>query len=245
MGNLVSNSEISPPVIVGHEGVNLELDRELAKPLDASDLPAGEGAAIAEVVRLRALLRNLKESELNESHGHGNYNKPTKKLVTIRKGTICAPGIKSYIVDSNGSLELKHKPGQYINLLLEGGRNRYWTISASPELFSGNSKVEITVKLETEGRGGSKQLYEIDSDDGLQAEVLGIDGEMCVDLLDEQPRKKLLLLSSGIGITPFLCIARGLAAAHAAGVCKCNLDVLMIHSTRGLDAMPYLEELRC
>merc|ERR1712125_278995 len=84
----------------------------------------------------------------------------------------------------------------------------------------------------------------MDSDEGLNAEVMGIDGEMCVDLFDEQPQKKMLFLSSGIGITPFLCIARGLATAHNAGVGKCNLDVLMIHSTRGLDAMPYLEELR-
>eukprot|EP00931_Biecheleriopsis_adriatica_P106417 TRINITY_DN8087_c0_g1_i1.p1 TRINITY_DN8087_c0_g1~~TRINITY_DN8087_c0_g1_i1.p1 ORF type:complete len:814 (-),score=136.37 TRINITY_DN8087_c0_g1_i1:190-2337(-) len=240
---LLSNSGMSPPVIEGCEGINVELDRELAKPSDASDLLAA-GAAKAEVVRLRALLRSLKESAVEESNGQSSYNKPTKKLVKIRKGTLCAPGIKSYIVDSEGAFEMKHKPGQYINLLLDGGKNRYWTISGSPELLSTNSKVEITVKLEPEGRGGSKQLYEIDSDAGLQAEVLGIDGEMCVDLFEVKPRKKLLFLSSGIGITPFLCIARGLAAAHAAGVAKCDLDIVMMHSTRGLDAMPYYELLR-
>jgi len=241
--NLVSNSGMSHPVIGGYEGINVELDRELSKPPDASDLSAADGAAKAEVVRLRALLRNLKESEFEECNGKSRYNTPTKKLVKIRKGKLCAPGIKSYVVDSEGAFEMMHKPGQYINLLLASGRNRYWTISGSPELLSSNSKVEITVKLEPEGRGGSKELYDIDSE-GLTAEVLGIDGEMCVDLFQEHPRKKMLFLSSGIGITPFLCIARGLAAAHAARMAKCNLDVLMLHSTRGLDAMPYLQELR-
>jgi len=167
-------------------------------------------------------------------------------MATISRGAVCAPDIKSYIVDTNGGMALTCKPGQYVNLLLDGGKERYWTISGSPDLFSEDviRRVEITVKLEPNGRGGSKQLWAIDSDQGLSAEVLGIDGEMTVDPLDPGEKRKLLFLSSGIGITPFLCIARCLAAAHAVGKAVCNCDVLMMHSTRGLDAVPYIEELR-
>merc|ERR1712014_163590 len=59
-----------------------------------------------------------------------------------------------------------------------------------------------------------------------------------------EEKRKMLFLSSGIGITPFLCIARCLAAAHAVGKAMCNCDVVMMHSTRGLGAVPYIEELR-
>jgi len=256
---LVSNSAISPPVIpdsggqtqIGGEAhPSLTLDLELAalRELDVDKL--SEADSKHQIEQLHKLLENLKQNDL-KAIPEGGWLKPQNNLVTIHKGTECAPGIKSYIIDSHGKLDLKHKPGQYVNVVLEGGKNRYWTISNSPQLFreEGQHKVEITVKLEKEGpgnpgKGGSQQLWNIDSDEGLKAELLGIDGEMCVEITEEGLQKKLLFLSSGIGITPFLCIARGLALAHKENKAQCKLDVLMLHSTRGLEAMPYLEELR-
>lgn len=104
----------------------------------------------------------------------------------------------------------------------------------------------ISVKREKNGFGGSKWLHdEVDETDRTEVELLGVEGDFVLDVLNKPMPPKLLLLSAGIGLTPFVAMVNGLDRATSRGAIPEGFpatDMLMLHSTRG--AMPFHADLK-
>eukprot|EP00182_Erythrolobus_australicus_P003778 CAMPEP_0185833326 /NCGR_PEP_ID=MMETSP1353-20130828/2609_1 /TAXON_ID=1077150 /ORGANISM="Erythrolobus australicus, Strain CCMP3124" /LENGTH=614 /DNA_ID=CAMNT_0028531595 /DNA_START=351 /DNA_END=2195 /DNA_ORIENTATION=- len=154
-------------------------------------------------------------------------------------------------------------PGQYATLLFEGaavssrGENggvvRTWTISEtaqSPVL--GDDTLEVSIKRKDGGKMSTLlHSLTVASAQALQASgelriaLLGIDGELTPVVDDSNigggirvKADKLLLLSGGIGITPFVAMIRGLRAFGFHGV-----DVVALHSEQRANDLPFRAEL--
>merc|ERR1719160_1607992 len=111
--------------------------------------------------------------------------------------------------------------------------------------FAPNSLLEISVKKMPEGLGGSTFLHDEVEDTGTEVEVLEVGGDFVLDPLKPLP-PKLLLLSAGIGITPFVSMIRGLEDAMKKGRAPLDsgADIQMLHCTRGMETMPFQNELK-
>ena len=120
--------------------------------------------------------------------------------------------VKAFRFVDDSGLPMDYKPGQFVTLELEvGGKKRFrsYTMSSTP---TNPAHFELTVKR-VEGGAVSNWLC-----DHLQAgatvKMTGPHGKFtCAP----KPRKKLLLLSAGSGVTPMLSMARWMRDQNSAG----------------------------
>jgi len=128
-------------------------------------------------------------------------------------------------------------PGQYATFEFanipdgEALEVRTWTLSEPPNSINGDNTLDITVKRVPKGLV-TNWLHD-HAEIGMQASLLGIQGEMTAVRLDIETQKPivpnhLLLLSAGIGITPNLAMIRGIGAFSL----QDQTHITMIHIER-------------
>lgn len=128
-------------------------------------------------------------------------------------------------------------PGQYATFEFANIPNgeplevRTWTLSETPNSINGDNTLDITVKRVPNGLV-TNWLHD-HAEIGMQARLLGIQGEMTavrLDIAAQKPTvpKHLLLLSAGIGITPSLAMVRGIGAFSL----QDQTNITMIHVER-------------
>ena len=183
---------------------------------------------------------------------------PQRRFVTVTRANDVAEDVALFKLDTNGKGTLPYVPGQHVTLRVpvnEGSEplTRSWTIVENPTLLLPsytNSQVNIAVKRDDGGGGASVWMHEA-LRDGDELELQGVEGAFVMDVLSPDfattvPRK-LLLLSAGIGITPFISMLLALQASAplrrsdrpSAGA----TDIVLLHSTRRMSQVPYQQKL--
>lgn len=125
---------------------------------------------------------------------------------------------------------LRFRPGQYLELHLphagtdSRGARRALSIASPP-----GGEVCVAIR-EPEDASSFKQALAASSP-GARVVATGVSGDF---LLPRDPRAKVLLIASGIGITPFMSQLRAGAA---------DRDIRLIHHVRAGEVQPYAEEI--
>jgi ferredoxin-NADP reductase len=117
--------------------------------------------------------------------------------------------------------------GAHVDLRLPDGRVRQYSLCGDP---NDRSKYEIAVKLESAGRGGSKWVHE-NLKQGAMAHVSAPRNNLPLS----PDAERHILVAGGIGITPFLSMARTLASL--------GKDFTVHYCTRSPEEAPLLSEL--
>jgi ferredoxin-NADP reductase len=114
------------------------------------------------------------------------------------------------------------------------------------------------------GTGPASRWLHDELSPGQEIELIGIGGDFVLDVLGaagdptgpaeeaevgitslapKKKTKKLLLLSAGIGITPFTAMLRSVRAAEAKALSALELDITLLHTTRAVEGIPDKAEL--
>jgi len=135
---------------------------------------------------------------------------------------------------------LPHRAGQYLELQVPHrgsdlrGTRRSLTIASAPEEADGT--VRVAVRLRTPASTFKRALDDLPV--GSPVRAVTVTGGFT---LPEDRRIPLLLVASGIGITPFVSQLRHDAAETAAGARA--RDVVLVDRVPAADEIPYLPEL--
>lgn len=140
-----------------------------------------------------------------------------------------ANGIKSFTFSPLNGNELPgFAAGSHINISLPSGKVRsYSLINPSFE----KNKYQIAVKLEKEGRGGSKEMHELVK----EGDAFQVSHPKNNFVLYEQVNK-FILISGGIGLTPLLAMAHRLT--------EIDKHFELHICTRTIDEVPFQYELK-
>jgi vanillate O-demethylase ferredoxin subunit len=119
-------------------------------------------------------------------------------------------GIKLFTLVDPDNWELPpFKPGAHIDLHLPNGLVRTYSLCNAP---ADNARYVIAVKREAEGRGGSRALH----DDVGVGDAIGVSLPRG-GLVSGADIARHVFVAGGIGVTPFLSMARHLAQTGGAG----------------------------
>jgi ferredoxin-NADP reductase len=135
---------------------------------------------------------------------------------------------------------LRHRAGQYLELHLPHrqrdvrGMRRSLTIASAPQEADGTIRVAVRLREPLSSFKRALDLLPV----GAPARAVTVTGGFT---LPTDRRVPLVLLASGIGITPFISQLRQDAAEVAAGAAP--RDVLLIDRVPAADEIPYLPEL--
>lgn len=134
--------------------------------------------------------------------------------------------ITSFILrPKDGGPILRHKPGQYLTFRLgalgEATMKRNYSISCAPN----DDYYRISVKREANGQGGSRYLH----DQVQVGDVLEVTPPAGDFFLDAEPKRPVVLLSGGVGLTPMVSIVETIAARHP------GLPTHYVHGTLNSD----------
>ena len=131
--------------------------------------------------------------------------RPITTIKTVVAGIeVAGAGIKLFTLADPDQWELPpFKPGAYIDLHLPNGLVRTYSLCNEP---ADNTRYVIAVKREADGRGGSCALH----DDIGVGDVIGVSLPRG-GLAPERSIARYVFVAGGIGVTPFLSMARHLA----------------------------------
>lgn len=118
--------------------------------------------------------------------------------------------------------------GAHVDLRIPDGRVRQYSLCGDPD---DRSRYEIAIKREADGRGGSIWVHE-NLREGSEVHISAPRNNL--PLSDKG--KRYILVAGGIGITPFVSIARTLA--------RQNKDFTLHYCARSAEQAPLLAELR-
>ena len=140
------------------------------------------------------------------------------RFVTVTRDKEVADDVTLFKLDTNGKFEMRHTPGQYVTLRVPAGDGgepltRSWTVVDNPTMLLPsytNSQVYLAIKKplrETPGGGASEWMHNALTS-GMELECMGVEGSFSMDVMSAEGLaaipSQLLLLSAGIGITPFV-----------------------------------------
>jgi len=264
-GNILANPEVGVTFLDFQTGDTLQLSGTAQISWEADVLDGAERVTILtirQVVRTRGATNYrwtrpdyspynpALQCHLGQQQEHVSSNTQSRRssiypvTVTLAKIVAESPAVKTFRFLAPRTISFL--PGQYATFQFHGITDeqspivRTWTLSETPNSIKGDNTLDISVKRK-DGGFFSNWLHDR-AELGLQAELLGIGGEMTPitvhDSVATTP-SHLLLISGGIGMTPNLAIVRGLGAF---GVEK-NSKVTMIHQERHENELPFQEEL--
>ena len=186
---------------------------------------------------------------------------PSARFVTVTRDKEVADDVTLFKLDTNGKFEMRHTPGQYVTLRVPAGDGgepltRSWTVVDNPTMLLPsytNSQVYLAIKKplrETPGGGASEWMHNALTS-GMELECMGVEGSFSMDVMSAEGLaaipSQLLLLSAGIGITPFVSMLLALQAVLPHMKSKIDTiepkDVILLHTDRRLSAIPYREKL--
>lgn len=144
-----------------------------------------------------------------------------KLMLKLKEKKMIVPGIYEFVFRPDQKLEFA--PGQYLEWTLphakadSRGNRRYFTIASSPT----EDEIKLGVRInEKESSSFKKALLQMHSGDGMVASQLSGDFTMPQD-----PKKKLVFIAGGIGITPFRSMIKYLIDKNE------KRDVTLFYST--------------
>lgn len=170
---------------------------------------------LADVMKAReAVIRDEIE------HADGGWNGWRRFVVADRIHE--SQVITSFILrPDDGRPVMRHKPGQYLTLRFnETGKpdlKRNYSISCGPN----DDHYRISVKREQDGHGGSRHLH----DDVKIGDVIESTPPAGDFFLEPAPRRAVVLLSGGVGLTPMVSMVETIATEHL------DLETHYIHGT--------------
>lgn len=125
---------------------------------------------------------------------------PKQKLIlTLREKIKLSPDVYDFIFTSDQK-KISFRPGQYMEWTLNHrspdnrGRRRYFTLASSPT----EKNIHLGVKFYPSSSSFKQSLSDLEPGDNIIASHLAGDFT-----LPKDPKKKLVLIAGGIGITPF------------------------------------------
>lgn len=149
----------------------------------------------------------------------GGWNGWRKFVVVekIRESSL----ITSFVLrPENGLPVLRHKPGQYLTFRLgtpSADFKRNYSISCAPN----GTHYRISVKREADGQGGSRFLHDaVDVGDILESTPPAGDF-----FLSDMPKRPVIMLSGGVGLTPMVSMAETIVKDHL------GVDAYYVHGT--------------
>lgn len=130
--------------------------------------------------------------------------------------------ITSFVLrPEDGGPVLRHKPGQYLTFRLHADQSselkRNYSISCAPN----GETYRISVKREATGQGGSRFLH----DQVAVGDVIVATPPAGDFFLADAPKRPVILLSGGVGLTPMVSMAEAIARDHP------HLDTHYVHGT--------------
>lgn len=161
-------------------------------------------------------------------------------LLTLRVAAVetTTSLIKSFTLEAaDGALLPGYEPGAHLQIEIPasaGGAPQwrsYSLVNLDPSVDprAGVPAYRLGVRLEDEGRGGSRHMHALETGASLKARAP-------VNHFPLAAPPRVLLIAGGIGITPIASMAAELAAQQR--------DFELHFSGRTRDALPYVEELR-
>lgn len=147
--------------------------------------------------------------------------------VTVSRRRVAAEGVVELTLsDAQGDPLPAWQPGAHVDLLLEEGLTRQYSLCGDP---GRTDQWRVAVLLEREGRGGSTFVHDR-LEEGSTLQVRGPRNHFA---LEESPRYQFI--AGGIGITPILPMVR---AARESGA-----DWRLLYGGRSRSSMAFLDEL--
>lgn len=146
----------------------------------------------------------------------------------VAKASLTTPDVLHlHLVHPHRPLLPAWSAGAHVDLRMPDGRVRQYSLCGDPDDLS---KYEIAIKRETKGRGGSLWVHEHLS----EGEIAHISAPRNnLPLVDA---KRVVIVAGGIGITPFVSMARTMV--------KQGRDFVLHYCARSAKEAPLLDELK-
>lgn len=156
---------------------------------------------------------------------------PKEKLILkLKEKRQLAPDIYDFVFSSEQ--KLNYLPGQYLEWTLDyqnpdsRGNRRYFTIASSPT----EEDLRIGVKFNPQSSSFKKALLAMEKGSKITASQLAGDFT-----LPNDPKKKLVFIAGGIGITPFRSMIKYLLDT------KQKKDIILFYSSKTAEEIVYQE----
>ncbi len=146
----------------------------------------------------------------------------------IKKISYLQPDVMEIIFDL-GENDVNYTPGQFALVKIEENTSRAYTISGFDKA---KNEMRITIKKVSNGYGTG-----IIFDTFKEDMKVSLKGPMGHELIVDKSSEKILLLSAGIGITPFVPILKDLSESGYEG------EVRLVHGARYKNELYYLDEI--
>jgi ferredoxin-NADP reductase len=148
-------------------------------------------------------------------------------VTVVREAKAEAEGIRSFLLErSNGAEFPRWTPGAHIDLALDNGLNRQYSLCGDP----GDPKhLRIAVLREDASRGGSALMHDT-LEAGSELKVVALRNNFPLVEAD-----RYLMIAGGIGITPILAMVRQLEAS--------GKDWRLLYGGRSRTSMAFRDEL--
>lgn len=159
-------------------------------------------------------------------------NSKQKLVLTLVQRIPIAKDTYEFVFSHDGRLAFT--PGQYLEWTLphahadSRGIRRYFTISSSPS----ENEIRIGVKFYTPASSFKTALFAMRKGDTLVASQLAGDF-----VLPKNPKKKLVFIAGGIGVTPFSSMIESLLKKQE------RRDIVMLYSNRTIEDVAYIHLL--
>jgi nitric oxide dioxygenase len=145
--------------------------------------------------------------EIEQNAGGWNGWRKFEVAARTRESSV----ITSFILrPADGGAVLRHKPGQYLTFRFgapgEPEMKRNYSISCAPN----DGYYRISVKREANGKGGSRFLH----DHVRVGDLIEVTPPAGDFFLPDTPKRPVVLLSGGVGLTPMVSMVETIVARH-------------------------------
>jgi len=152
--------------------------------------------------RILALVNESGAIEIMESTGIEGYEERRKITAKLEKIRELAPDINEYTFKFVEPVKVGYRPGQFILVKIQDDPEMYRAFSISSYNEDG-SRMSVTVKRLEDGYGTNIIFNTFNEGD-----IVELEGPMGNELIVDKTAEKILFVAGGLGITPFVPMAR-------------------------------------